>query len=82
MEWLLIVSDARSYRCNSPAQLRILGDETNRIKVELHQSIVHGSLVPVVRDSFPSLVVGEIAVFSLNGKEALDYILGCSGVSQ
>lgn len=61
-----------------PAELRILQDKVHRVQVQLHQSIIHGSLIPVVGDSFPSLLVGEVALFSVDGEKALDNILGCT----
>jgi hypothetical protein len=53
-----------------PCQLRILQNPPNEIEIELHGAVVHRQAVPVLRDALPALVVGEVAGFALDGKEA------------
>lgn len=69
---------ALQYHINIPSELRVLGNEGKDVEVELDQAVVDGSAIPVLRDPLPASFVGELALFTLDSKEALQGCLVCN----
>lgn len=58
-----------------PSELGVLQNPRNEVKVKLNQTVVNRRTVPVIRNSFPALVVRQVALFALNSEEALQSFL-------
>lgn len=60
---------------NLPSELGVLGDEVDHVQVELKQTVVDWSTIPIRGDSLPSLCVRQVAILSVNSKYAFQCLL-------
>lgn len=79
MTLLAMDHNVHNWQClDLPQQLRIFQAKVQQVEVQLHQSVVHRHPVPVLRDSLPALLVGEVTVLTVDSEEVLDDFLGWS----
>lgn len=78
---LILVDNLVDRSRYSPSKLGILQEPVKGVKVKFHQTIVYWRLVPVLRDSLPSLPIGKVSFFAVDGEEITNYFLGYSTVS-